>query len=294
MISTKITTYCHGDFSKVQNFQEASIDNHQVWFVFHKNLLSGVGRLSKKTLQGIGKYYGVNPEELVFMRKCDIREIEKTFPATKRNPHGLNMVFFFWTKLYPNRLFKDITEEEYEELYRSVRRLRILWNQMKARCYNENAQDYHNYGEQGIRVCRDWLEDSDNFVLWALQKGYRYYPEKAKGDQLSIDRIDPTRNYQPSNCRWIPQRENCARTRGVDWDFVIDRAYHFARLFPRAADLCYGRARIDWKMVRDEYMGGDTSRLVQFLKDNCYCPMSIWRIRKALGDVIPQKKSERV
>ena len=47
-------------------------------------------------------------------------------------------------------------------------------------------------------------------------------------------------------------------------------------------------------MVRDEYMGGDTSMLVEFLKDNCYCPMSIWRIRKALGDVIPQKKSERV
>ena len=96
---------------------------------------------------GIGKYYGVTPDELVLMRKSDIRQIEKTFPATKLNSHGLNMVLFFWTKLYPNRLFKDITEEEYEELYRSVRRLRILWNQMKARCYNENAQDYHNYGE---------------------------------------------------------------------------------------------------------------------------------------------------
>ena len=128
MISTKITTYCHGDISKVQNYKEASLDNHQVWFVFHKNLLSGVGRLSKKTLQGIGKYYGVNPEELVFMRKRDIREIEKTFPATKVNPHGLNTVLFFWTKLYPHKLFKDITIDEYEEIYRSVRRLRILWN----------------------------------------------------------------------------------------------------------------------------------------------------------------------
>lgn len=39
---------------------------------------------------------------------------------------------------------------------------------MKARCYNENAQDYHHYGERGIRVCRDWLNNSDNFVLWAL------------------------------------------------------------------------------------------------------------------------------
>lgn len=61
-----------------------------------------------------------------------------------------------------------------------------------------------------------------------------------------------------------------------------------------AADICYGRARLNWKKVRDMYMDGDTSRLVRFLKDNCYCPMAIWRIRKDLGDVIPQKKSERV
>lgn len=41
-------------------------------------------------------------------------------------------------------------------------------------------------------------------------------------------------------------------------------------------------------------MDGDTSRLVEFLKNNDYSAMAIWRIRKELGDVIPQKKSERV
>ena len=112
-----------------------------------------------------------------------------------------------------------------------------------------------------------------------------------KGDQLSIDRKDPARNYSPCNCRWIPQRENCGRTRPIDWDFVIDRAYHFAKLFPLAADICYGRARIDWRKARDIYMDGDTARLVQFLKEQGYTPMAIWRIRKRLGDVVPQKKS---
>ena len=139
-----------------------------MWFVFHKNLLSGIGRLNRRTLKGVGKYYGVNPDELVLLRKEDIREIERNFPETTLNSHGLNTVFSFWTKLYPQRLFKDITKEEYEELYRSVKRLRILWNQMKARCYNENAQDYLHYGLKGVRVCRDWLKDSDNFVLWSL------------------------------------------------------------------------------------------------------------------------------
>lgn len=40
-------------------------------------------------------------------------------------------------------------------------------------------------------------------------------------------------------------------------------------------------------------MGGDTSRLVKFMKECGYTPMGIWRVRKELGDVIPQKKSER-
>jgi hypothetical protein len=84
---------------------------------------------------------------------------------------------------------------------------------MKARCYNENAQYYPFYGALGIKVCKEWLKDSDNFVMWSLENGYIYYPEKEKGDQLSIDRIDPKKNYQPSNCRWIPQRENSSRTR---------------------------------------------------------------------------------
>jgi len=143
-------------------------------------------------------------------------------------------------------------------------------------------------------MCRKWYNDSDSFVLWALQNGYRYFPNKRKGDQLSIDRIDSSRDYCPSNCRWIPHRENCARTRRGDRSYIIERAYFFARLFPTAAYIGYGQPKIDWKKVRDDYMGGETSRLVKFLNDSGYCPMAIWRIRKDLGDVIPQKKSERV
>lgn len=132
---------------------------------------------------------------------------------------------------------------------------------MRARCFNPNSQVYHNYGGMGIKVCKEW-DNSDNFVMWSLENGYTYYPEKKRGDQLSIDRIDPKKNYQPSNCRWIPQRENSSRTRPIDWDFVIDRGYHFAELFPLAADICYGRARINWRKARDIYMDGDTERLV--------------------------------
>lgn len=293
MIPSRIATYCQGDFTTIQNYEQAATDNKEVWRVFHRNLITGVGRIPRQTLKALGKYFSASPEELVLLKKADVREIEKQFPMSKFSPHYSNLVFKFWMKLHPNKLFNEITEEEYEVLHRSIQRLRILWNQIKARCHNPNAQDYQHYGARGVRMCREWFGDSDQFVLWSLQNGYKYYPDKVKGDQLSIDRIDPTKNYMPENCRWIPHRENCSRTRPIDWDFVIDRAYQLARMFPKAADVCYGRARINWRKARDIYMGGDTSRLVQFLKDQCYCPMAIWRIRKSLGDVIPQKKSER-
>lgn len=65
----------------------------------------------------------------------------------KVDNHRLNKVLKFWTRMNPDTLFKELSIEEYERLDNSIRRLRILWNQMKARCYNPNAQDYHNYGE---------------------------------------------------------------------------------------------------------------------------------------------------
>lgn len=71
---------------------------------------------------------------------------------------------------------------------------------MKQRCYNTNAEKYKNYGERGIKVCGEWLRDSDTFIKWALHNGYK--------DGLQIDRIDVDGNYEPSNCRWITNREN--------------------------------------------------------------------------------------
>lgn len=168
MISARATDYCHGDISKIQNYEHALNDNTQVWIVFHKNLITGVGRLTRDTLKGIGKYYGVTPEELVFVKKEQLNTIEEHFPMTLKDGHSANKVFQFWTKLNPNTPFMNITETEFDSIHRSVRRLRILWNQMKARCYNENAQDYPNYGAKGVKMCRQWFNDSDTFVLWAL------------------------------------------------------------------------------------------------------------------------------
>lgn len=74
----------------------------------------------------------------------------------------------------------------------------FVWNTMRQRCTNHNANNYKNYGARGIKVCDEWLKNFENFYEWAMAHGYR------RG--LTIDRIDVNGNYEPSNCRWVSQK----------------------------------------------------------------------------------------
>lgn len=61
-------------------------------------------------------------------------------------------------------------------------------------------QDFKWYGGRGIKICDEWKNDYLNFREWSLENGHR--------TGLTIDRIDNTKDYGPSNCRWITQSEN--------------------------------------------------------------------------------------
>ena len=84
----------------------------------------------------------------------------------------------------------------------------IIWNDMKARCFNESSPSYKSYGKRGIKVCDEWLS-FENFHNWAIKNGY--------ADDLTIDRIDNDGDYTPENCRWISKAENRKRQRNVHW-----------------------------------------------------------------------------
>lgn len=79
------------------------------------------------------------------------------------------------------------------------KRMRSIYSSMIARCHNPNCIGYKYYGYKGITVCDEWKNSFISFAEWAESNGYN--------DTLSIDRIDNSKGYCPSNCRWIPLSE---------------------------------------------------------------------------------------
>lgn len=77
-------------------------------------------------------------------------------------------------------------------------RLYHIWIGMKSRCKDVSNPIYKYYGGRGIRICKEWEDNFDEFSKWAASNGYL--------DSLSIDRIDVNGNYEPSNCRWADSK----------------------------------------------------------------------------------------
>lgn len=62
---------------------------------------------------------------------------------------------------------------------------------MVGRCEDRGNASFKHYGRLGVKVCETWHD----FKQFYLDMG-----ERPEG--MSLDRIDPTRDYEPGNCRW--------------------------------------------------------------------------------------------
>lgn len=83
-------------------------------------------------------------------------------------------------------------------------RVYTLWHKVKDRCINPNCKEYHNYGGRGITMCDEWLNDPKAFANWCYANGY---DKDAPKGQCTLDRIDVSKGYEPSNCRFITNKE---------------------------------------------------------------------------------------
>lgn len=88
-------------------------------------------------------------------------------------------------------------------------RLYATWRSMRYRCSNPHHRSYKWYGGKGIKVCKEWDDSFDAFHDWAVSHGYT--------DNLTIDRIDASKDYEPSNCRWITMSEQQRNKETTHW-----------------------------------------------------------------------------
>ena len=74
------------------------------------------------------------------------------------------------------------------------------WESMKARCYCKTNEAYDNYGNRGIVVCTEWLEDFGTFKEWSEANFFE--------EGLHIHRIENAGPYAPDNCMYLPGSEH--------------------------------------------------------------------------------------
>lgn len=84
---------------------------------------------------------------------------------------------------------------------------------MVQRCHQPNHHSFANYGGRGIAVCDEWRDDL--MVAWRYIKELPGCPYDDRGErtvrEVSLDRIDNDRGYEPGNVRWatrLEQRRN--------------------------------------------------------------------------------------
>lgn len=70
------------------------------------------------------------------------------------------------------------------------------WQSMTARTTNPNNPNFHKYGAIGIGVCKRWR----SFTLFLVDMGER-------PPHTTLDRIDNSKGYEPSNCRWATPKQ---------------------------------------------------------------------------------------
>lgn len=121
---------------------------------------------------------------------------------------------------------------------RLFHRWQIILNRCKPT--NEHKEIYY---DRGIKVCDEWKKDYLAFKKWALENGY--------SPELTIDRIDNNKGYNPDNCRWIPEKEQHRNVRSnhiVEYNGEKMPLVVAAEIAGVRYDLAYDRIRRGWNI----------------------------------------------
>lgn len=147
-------------------------------------------RFGKLVVTGLA---GRGPRGVSWQCRCDCGKVVRlnTFKLTKDGYASCGCERRDWSHL---------TDPGPKELRKKFPLTHTSWRAMFARCLkNRGSQDCY----KGVTICERWC----SFTNFLEDMGPR------PGKEMSIDRKDPTKGYEPTNCRWVTKSFNSANVR---------------------------------------------------------------------------------
>lgn len=113
-----------------------------------------------------------------------------------------------------------------------------IWGSIKLRCRNPLNKQFKSYGARGIDICQPWFESFETFI-----KDVGFRPSK----ELTLDRIDNNKGYEPGNVRWVSMRVNSNNTRR-SVTYEKNGVKYTARDVSELLNVPY--SRVNWCLIR--------------------------------------------
>ena len=157
-----------------------------------KNIIGNkYGRLTVIEQRGFSETNKHGQRYAVWYCKCDCGNyVERTTDVLKKGKSSCGC--------RQKEVLKEMSEyNKKHEL--SKNRIYGIWKNMISRCYRKKDIHYPSYGARGITVCDEWKNNSSKFFEWAFANGYQ--------ENLTIERIDNNKGYNPENCTWVTKEQ---------------------------------------------------------------------------------------
>lgn len=137
-----------------------------------------------------------------------------------------------------------------------------MWIGMKNRCFNPNADQYHNYGGRGITVCEEWKESFEAFLN---------YVGPCPSTKHSLDRIDVNGDYEPGNVRYATTKEQCNNKRNnhrLEYNGESHTITEWGELLGIGKRIILTRLRAKWPVAKTLTTPIKQNRILQLNGEN--------------------------
>jgi hypothetical protein len=121
------------------------------------------------------------------------------------------------------------------------------WRQIKQRCLNPNAAKYKDYGGRGLKIAPQWFASYETFLKDV---------GRAPTAKHTLERIDNSKGYEPSNVRWATRLEQ-SRNRRTNVYFTYEGVNKTLKEWAAVFKVPYSAAHTRYKAGRtfDEIVG---------------------------------------